>query len=258
MAKRKKQDFDFSSLDLDLDLSIRLGQSEAEFIRAAKLSFEPVAFDNAQEMAESLDLSRDYFAFVSGKFIFGDFIEALCYVHYLHPLAIYITTLGMGQNNVDSIVNLVDYLGAEKVNLIVSNYFVSVERHKLVPYMVQEFCGKPVDVAVLASHCKICLIDCDVGKIIIAGSANLSSSNNVEQFHIFQDDALFDWLRGRLDDVMEQFTVIHGAESETIFENNKHNLSKQAFGILGDVDNGKRKQLERRQKRQPKHGEEEA
>lgn len=36
MAKRKKANFDFSSLDFDLDLNIRLGQSEAEFVKAAK------------------------------------------------------------------------------------------------------------------------------------------------------------------------------------------------------------------------------
>lgn len=236
MAKKKNPAFDFSSLNfnLDLDLDLNLGQSESEFVKSAKLSFEPVAFDNAQRMAEEIDLTQDYFAFVSGKFIFGDFIEALCYVHGLHPEAVYLTTLGMGKNNVDSIVNLVDYLGAGKVNLIVSNYFISVERRKLVPYMVQEFSGRPIDVAVLASHCKICLVECEAGKIIIAGSANLSSSNNVEQFHVFHDDALFDWLRGRLDDVMERFTVIKGSTSETIFENNKCNLSKQAFQILGD------------------------
>lgn len=133
----------------------------------------------------------------------------------------------------DSIVNLVDYLHVGKVNLIVSNYFVSVERRNTIPYMIAEFAGKPIDVGVLASHCKITLIDCDAGKIIIAGSANLSSSNNVEQFQIFHDDRIFNWLKSRLDDVMERFTVIKGEISETIFENNKQNLSKQAFQILG-------------------------
>lgn len=236
--KRKRDGFDFSALDLDLDISLRLGETEKEFIRAAKLSFEPVAFDNAEEMAQGIDPTKDYFAFVSGKFIFGDLIEALCYTHDLHPETVYLTTLGMGKNNVDSIVNLVDYLGVGKVNLVVSNYFVSVERRKLVPYMIEEFGGKAVDVAVLASHAKICLMDCEETKIIIAGSSNLSSSNNVEQFQFFHDDRLFCWIRERLDQIMDKFTVIRGKTSETIFENNRENLSRHAYRIMEGEDSG--------------------
>lgn len=241
MAKRKNNNFDFSSLDFSLDFSLFGNQSEerdeaAEFIKTAKISLLPAAWENAVDMAEQMDLTQDYFCFVSGKFIFGDFIEALCHVHGLQPDAVYLTTLGMGQNNIDSIVNLVDYLGTKKVNLIVSNYWVSVERAKQVPYMIEEFSGKPIDVAVLASHCKICLIDSPVCKLIFAGSANLSSSNNVEQFQILHDPALFEWLRGRLDDVMSRWTILHGETGETIFGNNKGNLSRYAYTTMGDVE----------------------
>ena len=230
----KKNDFkiDFSSLNFDLGFGAGNIESEKEreFIRAAVLNRQPVMFERAIDMANGIDLSQDYFCLVSGGFIFGDFIEALCFVHELRPKAIYMTTLGMSMDNADSIVNLVDCLGCKHVNLIVSNYFVAKERHNLVPYLVQEFTGKPITVAVLASHCKICLIECERGNIIITGSANLSSSNNVEQFDIItHDDALFSWLRSMLDGITTDFTVIDGAAGTTIFENNTDNTGKKAW-----------------------------
>lgn len=209
MSRRKTKDdnlnFDFSSLDFT-------DQKEEQAREVPRLTLEPACFENAEIMAESLDYSKDYMCFVSGTFIFGDFIEALVYHKQLAPREIYITTLGMSQNNVDSIVNLVDYLGTQHVDLIVSHYFAGVERHELIPYMQQEFKNKPVDVAVLKSHCKICLIRSDKGDIAITGSANLSSSANVEQFVIAHDKGLIDFLENKLQEIMNRFTVIRGLD----------------------------------------------
>jgi hypothetical protein len=232
MAKSKNT-MDFSSLEFDLDLDLTFGQDntddiEKEFIKAAKLNFDPVCFENALTAVDCIDYDKDYFALVSGKFVFGDFIEALVYRKQLSPVKMYITTLGMSEDNIDSIVNLT-VLGAQKVNLIVSNYFVAMERRKLVPYMVKEFAGHNIDVGVLASHCKICIIESAKGNIMICGSANLSSSNNVEQFMILHDDHLIHFAEGILDNVMEQHTVIRGQTGETIFENNTNNTGRKAF-----------------------------
>ena len=227
--------FDFSSFDFDLGFGSNDSDGndadllEREFIKAAKIPRKPVLFDNAVDMVNAIDIQEDYFCLVSGSFIFGDFIEALCYARELKPKAIYLTTLGMSYDNADSIVNLVDYLGCEKVNLIVSNYFTAVERHRLVPYMIQEFSGKPISVAVLASHCKICLIECDAENIVIEGSANLSSSCNVEQFSIIHDDKLFSWIKNILDSILNKHTIIDGFSGKTLFENNKDNTGRKAF-----------------------------
>jgi hypothetical protein len=227
----KKKKVDFSSLDFDLD-SIMPHDSkediEKEFIREARLNFEPVCFENAVKAAECIDINKDYFALVSGKFIFGDFIEALLYQKQLKPKRMYITTLGMSQENIDSIVNLT-VLGAQEVNLIVSGYFAGTERRGLAPYMVKEFEGHNINVAVLASHCKLCLFECDEGNFMIAGSANLSSSNNVEQFQIFHDDKVFRHCKRMLNNILKKHTVIRGKTGETIFENNKDNIGSKAY-----------------------------
>lgn len=155
MARRKKA-MDFSSLDLNLDALGDWGgdeeKAEKEFIRAAKLNLSPVTWDNAEAAADAVDYDKDYFALLSGRFIFGDFIEALIYKKELLPHRVYITTLGMSRENIDSIVNIAGYLGCEHLNLIVSNYFVAMERAKLVPYMISQFTGQHINVAVLASH----------------------------------------------------------------------------------------------------------
>ncbi len=225
MKRKRKSDgfsFDFSSLTF--------GNTAQEVEEIPKLTTEPAAFENAERMAESIDYDKDYFALVSGSFIFGDFIEALIYKHELAPSSVYITTLGMSKDNVDSIVNLVDYLGCGKVNLLVSNYFRALERHKLVPYMQREFAGKPVDVGVLASHCKIALIFSDKGNIMMSGSANLSSSNNVEQFIIQHDPATIAYVKDRLDSIMQRFTVYHGMEQRA--ERVTGNTGKKAFEAM--------------------------
>ena len=70
----------------------------------------------------------------------------------------YITTLGMNQENIDSIVNMVQYLYCEELNLIVSHYFAGVERHNLMAVMEEEFKGLNINIAVLQSHAKMCVI----------------------------------------------------------------------------------------------------
>lgn len=226
MARKRKDgfSFDFSALTFH--------RQEQEYEEIPKLSTEPVAFENAERMAGEIDYSKDYFAIVSGKFIFGDFIEALCFKKHLDPSCIYITTLGMSQDNADSIVNLVDYLGCEKINLIVSHYFAGVERHKLMPYMRREFSGKPIDVAVLQSHCKIALIFSRKGNVLISGSANLSSSNNVENFIITHDKAAIEYTKKRLDNIMKRFTVYHGLESKVENIKTKENTGRHAYNAL--------------------------
>ena len=140
------------------------------------------------------------------------------------------------EKNIDSIVNITGYLGCEHLNLIVSNYFVAMERAKLVPYMISQFTGQHINVAVLASHCKICLIESDKGNLIIIGSANLSSSNNVEAVVIFHDDKLFRRIKTLLNSIMKKFCILRGYSGKTIFENNTNNTGQKAFEAMKDGD----------------------
>lgn len=75
MGKKKKQtgfSFDFSALKFNTETH----ESEEEIPR---LCTEQAEFENAEAMADRLDYSKDYFCFVPGNFVFGDFIEALVF-----------------------------------------------------------------------------------------------------------------------------------------------------------------------------------
>lgn len=225
-------DFD---LDFDLDFDIEMDKADdeekaaKEFIRTAKLPYKPVCYKNAQDMAAGIDIREDYFCMVSGSFIFGDFLEALIDRYKIVVQSIYISTLGMSENNVDSIVNLCRFLHVKQLNLIISGYFFGVERHNLIPYMVREFKRLPINVAVVASHAKITLIDFGALRIVIHGSANLSSSRNLETFFITHDNDVYDFVRNIFDGIMERFTIIDGKEDITTFGNHKNNTSQKLW-----------------------------
>lgn len=159
----------------------------------------------------------------------GDFIEALCDIHRLRPRRVLITTLGLNQNNVDSLVNLVDYLGAKEVGLVVSTYFYGTEKTKLLPYMMEEFAGRPISVAVCASHTKICLMDSEsAGKIVMFGSANLSSSDNLEEFALIHDGEVFAFCEQLITGVLRDFKIYDGLTRKARFEQ-KGNRSNKMF-----------------------------
>ena len=123
--------FDFSSLDFSMNRPEEETDEVGEFLRSAKINKKPVMYENALKMAADLDLNQDYFCIIGGAFIYGDFIEALCDRKNLNPKRINVTTLGMGKENIDSLINCLDYLGTKQINLIVSTYWAGVERQGL-------------------------------------------------------------------------------------------------------------------------------
>ena len=222
--------FDFGFGTNDVEDEPDDGQaSEKEYIRAAHLPHKPVCYKNAQDMVAGLDIRQDYFCMVSGSFIFGDFLEALIDRHKFIVQRMYVSTLGMSEDNVDSLVNLVKYLHVQELNLIVSGYFVGVERHGLIPYLAKEFAGLPIRVAVVASHAKITLIDFGALRIVIHGSANLSSSRNLETFYFTHDPAVFSFVENIYKNIMERWTIIDGPTGTSMLGNHKDNTSQKLW-----------------------------
>lgn len=222
-------EFDFSSLSFDFDLFGDTDDEDKEtreLIKTAKLNFRPVVFENALDMAKEMDLTQDYFALVSGAFVFGDLLEALCWKKALRPKKLYVTTLGLSPDNVDSLVNMTDYLFVPEINLIISSYYASVERNKNIPYMIEQFSGRNINVAVCANHAKLALWECEEQSFLMFGSANLASSANLEVFAMTHDPEAVAFAKRLLSGIMKKWTVIRGSTSETIFENNKGNRNR--------------------------------
>lgn len=157
-----------------------------------------VKYSNAEKLAEDIGpLPLDFRAFIilDGRFIFGDFIEALIVKNNWNCEELTISTLSMSQENIDSLANLVNGGFLKQLNLVISHYYFANERSGLMPYMYEHLDVNDVlQVAVASVHTKIAMIRTACGKkITIHGSANLRTSSNIEQIVIEHTPSLFDF-----------------------------------------------------------------
>lgn len=186
----------------------------------------PVTWEHAVDMVEGLELKNGLrmFAIVSGNFVFGDVLEALCLERGVNFKTLTIQTLSMSKDNIDSIRRIMDVCQEEgtlqSVRIALSDYFYSHERKvregrdtpALVPYLYETLDdGTDVlDVAFAGIHTKIVTFETDTGlKCVIDGSANLRSSMNIEQFRIECDPELHDWIEAYADRVFDAYSTIN-------------------------------------------------
>ena len=183
--------------------------------------FHKAAFENARAFARQIDLSSGArtFAWLNGGFIFGDIAEALVVERKVGIKRLYISTLSISQENIDSLKNIMLIMGdeLERLTLVFSGYQYSHEKYGLVPYMYQELDepGNRVQIAFGRWHCKIMTIETVHGHTItIHGSANMRSSNSIEQIMVEMDNReLHDFNAAIMDDIASRFgTINHGAE----------------------------------------------
>jgi len=170
-------------------------------------------YDNAINLAKSIEIgtgSRSH-VLLAGNFIMGDFIEALFVEKNIHTKRLSVSTLSMSENNIDSFKNLIDGGYIDNIDLIVSGYFFSHERNALVPYMIEELDrDDKFQMAVAGTHTKICLFETDGGKkFVIHGSANLRSSDNIEQITVEETPELYDFYKEFHDRIINDYSIIN-------------------------------------------------
>lgn len=172
-----------------------------------------VRYEHAQDAADNIELaegSRSH-ALISGNFEAGDFIEALLTRKNIRATHMSISTLSMNENNVDSLVNLIDGGYLDRLDLIVSDYFFSHERNGLVPYILHELDrADRFQFAVAGVHTKITAFETFGGhKVIIHGSANLRSSGCIEQITIEENPELYGFYREYHDRIIAEYSIIN-------------------------------------------------
>lgn len=218
----QEQDFmgdigNFELPDIDLDFVDFLPADETEETRytlpkVVSMSEDFVLYDNAQKMAKELRLGfgERFDAFVSGSFIFGDFIEAYLTTQNACAKRMTISTLSMSQNNVDSLHTLMDKGYIEELNLIISVYFWGNERNSLIPYIYKQLdIDDRFQLAVAGIHTKTVNFETLGGrKIILHGSANLRSSGNIEQFTMEENPELYDFYEDHFNRIIDKYATI--------------------------------------------------
>ena len=228
-------DLDFITSDLDLDFDFDLSDfdmvqdeqpAETRKQRILKprmdvklLDTRMVTYENAKEFVKDIDFRGRTFAWLDGSFIFGEIPEALGEIGRPVKKA-WITSLGLSEENIDSLYNCFVLYGLDKLCLLLSAYFYSHEKYKIIPYMYDrldvEIETEPdkwepgFQVGFFNIHSKImCLELYDGTKITIHGSSNLRSSNNVEQVMVETDPELFDFNVEIIRDFMRVFFTVN-------------------------------------------------
>ncbi|MDR1459220.1 MAG: hypothetical protein LBI60_03295 [Bacteroidales bacterium] len=226
MAKKGKEnnvlDFDFGNIELpEFDPAIfdladeEAPREESRYtkpkIYLAKPNF--VCYDNADKLARELTVNKRERAdvFISGNFIFGDFLEAYIVQRNAKVKRMTVTTLSLSQENVDSLHNLLSGGFVDELNLIISVYFFGHERHSLIPYIYKKLdVDNKFQFAVAAIHTKTAQFETLGGrKIIIHGSANLRSSANIEQFTIEENEELYTFYDEQFGKIVERYATIN-------------------------------------------------
>lgn len=206
-------DFDFGEEFADFDISFA-DEDEDRYIKPKLrcMKAETIKYENARKLAQEFKVEQNsrFDCFVSGKFIFGDYIEALFALNKLHTKKMTISTLSMSQENIDSLANLLHWGLVDELNIVISAYFFAHERNRLIKYMYQELdIDNRFQLAVAGVHTKTCHFETKDGlKIVMHGSANLRSSANVEQFTIEENSQLFEFYDEFFDSIIEEYKTI--------------------------------------------------
>lgn len=207
--------FDLPEVDLSFfDIVNEDFNEENRYIKPKVLPFkeEFVLYENAAKLAKDLRLDNKerFDVFVSGGFIFGDFIEAYITTHNAKCRKMTISTLSLNQNNVDSLNTLLTLGYVDELNLIVSVYFYANEVRSLIPYIYEKLdTDNKLQLAVADTHTKTAQFETIGGrKIVIHGSANLRSSGNIEQFTIEENPELYHFYDEHLNHIVKKYATI--------------------------------------------------
>ena len=204
-----KADFDFS---FDIGLSNAVDTRYMKARKAKPIPNERIKYSNAKKLAKKIKIEDDvsWDIIVPGNFVFGDLIEAIIMENNAKVTEMTVSTLSLDQNNVDSFKNLFVWGRLDKLNLIVSDWYYSHERKALIPYIIDELdIDNKFQLAIAGIHTKIVLMETLGGKkIVMSGSANLRSSDNIEQFTIEENKELYDFHKEWHDTIINNFSII--------------------------------------------------
>lgn len=138
-------------------------------------------------------------AIVRGDFVLGEIIPVILRNKPADCVAI--ATLGMSEANAKMLAGLRDRGMIRELRLVVSHYFASVDADSTFA-RVSEILGAPPEVT--RNHAKVILISQQPNYFAIAGSANLRSSDNIEQFAIWNDPEVFNFHLTWMDELIKK------------------------------------------------------
>jgi hypothetical protein len=200
------------NIDFDIDFSGRKHSVNSNLLiddcfvklKNQKIIAKNVVYDNASFLAKEIKIKRGETVFfnLNGKFIFGDFIGAFIQENNLTVKELTIVSLSGGVDNFEMMEALIEKGWVGQINLILSEYFLRTETSKhtktieLLKNLVVKF-GDKFNVSYTNIHSKVVLIKTshngENGYITMQGSANLRSSQSLEQMSIHENKELYNF-----------------------------------------------------------------
>jgi len=209
-------DIDLSNFDTSTTSNKKSDRIESKYIKPKSwkgFKERQIKYENAAKLSKEIIVTKDERAFViiDGKFIFGDFIEVFITDRDLHIKELNISTLSFSQENIDSLENLMYGGFVDKLNIIISDYFYSHERHSLIEYAYYKLdVDNRFQLSVARHHTKIACFETHCNKkFVLHGSANLRSSDNIEQLVVEQSFNLYDFNKDWMDKIKEKYYTIN-------------------------------------------------
>lgn len=146
---------------------------------------------NAQTIKDYIPNKEEFcFFLMSGNCEFVDYIyEFIKYIGQ-KPLNITMTTLSLNERTFKCLETIECQ---NKINILVSSYFLSTDTKGILPKMLKDGGLDNYEVGFYRNHTKMVLIEFKNQKFVFTGSANLRSSATIEQFCIFNSDELYDF-----------------------------------------------------------------
>jgi hypothetical protein len=135
-------------------------------------------------------------AVVRGDFVFADMIPVILGTATAEHIAA--ATLGLSKANAEMLKALCDNGQCKRLTVVVSHYFSAVDKTTVFPE-VKATLGNSLKIS--RTHCKVVLIDAPPNAYVIAGSANLRSSDTAEQFTIWNDKELLSFHAKWIDEI---------------------------------------------------------
>ncbi len=128
-------------------------------------------------------------AVTPGNFVFCELLIQLCTA--IKPKKLTLATLSLSVGNVDALKLAIDDGRIRQLDFLISDYFANVNK-PIMGAMEQAAIGRKWKIGKARNHAKVALFDCG---LVIETSANLRSSDNIEQITAVHDVELYDFHR---------------------------------------------------------------
>lgn len=166
-----------------------------------KIIDKKVHYKKAYDLVKDIKIKKGetVYCLLTGDFVFGDFIGGFIQENNLEVKELTIISLSGGKHMYEMFEELIIQKWVKKLNLVLSEYYLRTEITKHSPTVKQlsEYSKKhknKFNIFYTNTHQKIVLIETvKGGKVTIHGSANLKSSQSLEQLMIQENKELYDF-----------------------------------------------------------------